>query len=345
MMQKTNNPIGARTRTAILKLTCILIAVASPRSVHAGPPFPDGDECDQCIPAVGGTYVGTTFDNSGDVDDTDCTPGDIVDEWYCITPETTGCAQASLCLSEFDTSLAVFDDCDGTMIACNDDFCGISGLPHWQSSIRWPAQADHTYYVRIGGYLNEQGNYLLDLDLDAGPYDGAVCCACLDVTEGLIEGATDFTDDRWYCYTATCAGRVTASTCSGASFDTILTVLDQCNGDVIVEDDDACGIQNLGSIVRWYVEPGERFPIQVRGYNGATGGFDLLIECDPCFDSPNGDFNNDGIADSRDVQGFVGAIESLSNDDASRCAGDFDHSGTVDAGDIAGMIALLISSG
>lgn len=334
--------IGARTRIPMFRLAFTLFAIASTSGAIAGPPFPDGDECDQCIPAVEGLYFGTTLDNSGDVDDTACTPGDIVDEWYCITPSQSGIARASLCLSEFDTALAVFNDCNGAMVACNDDLCGIAGLPHWQAFLTWGVVADHTYYVRVSGYMNDQGNYVLDLNPHIGPIDATLCGACFEISDGVTEIETELLESRWYCYTATCAGRVTASACTPATTDPVLAVYDECGGAIIDQNDDACGFMNWGSIIQWYVEPGERYPIEVRGL-GDPGRLDLLIECEPCLDSPNGDFNDDGIADSGDLQGFVGAIENQSNDDASRCAGDFDHSGTVDGGDIPPMVTLLIS--
>ena len=54
-----------------------------------------------------------------------CAPDDLWDRWFEF--RTAGCAQ-TLTLdtvgSQFDSTLAVFDSCGGTLLACNDDAGG-----------------------------------------------------------------------------------------------------------------------------------------------------------------------------------------------------------------------------
>ena len=161
-----------------------------------------GDECADCSPVQDGTTGGTTLDNTGSVDDTSCGINDLVDEWLCYTASCTGVAKATTCNpgTEIDTTLAVFDACGGTELACNDDTvgapaaCDLNGLNH-KSSVSWAVSAGATYYVRVAGYGGATGDYELTITCNAplGPD-----CGC--ATDPAGEG---FCSRNWACGTTT----------------------------------------------------------------------------------------------------------------------------------------------
>jgi len=126
-----------------------------------------GDECDDAFPVIEGSYWGTTTDNTGVLDDTSCTYGDVIDEWYAYTTSVAGTATASICSlgASFDTSLAVFDFCGMNELACNDDYCGTA------SQISWPVNGGGTYYIRVSGHNGAVGDYWLTLAAATGDID------------------------------------------------------------------------------------------------------------------------------------------------------------------------------
>lgn len=329
-----------------LLILAILLSLCVPNSQAENCPFIDGNTCTDCIPVTLGTYVGTTADKTGTEDDTSCTDGDVIDAWHCFTPSTTGAYRVSLCNSDFDTSLAIYSDCDNSEFACNDDACGRPGLPPFQSELLWTAITGETYYLRVSGYVGAVGDYTLTLESPPPATNGGPeCVSCTPIIDGVFVGSNDFTDDRWYCYTATCNGRVRASTCEQTGFDTVITVFDACGGNVVAFDDDACGIVNRGSIVEWFAEPSATYFIQVAGFNGLTGQFQLTVDCDACLEDPTGDFNDDGLVNGRDLPGFMAALMQVEDSNGLLCRGDFDGSGEVDPPDISAMATKLLRSG
>ncbi|MCI0364122.1 MAG: hypothetical protein L0219_09595 [Phycisphaerales bacterium] len=71
------------------------------------------------------------------------------DIWYDYTASCTGDVTVSLCGTEYDTELAVYDGCtcelsDANLIGCDDDSCGL------QSSITFAAAAGACYKIRVG---------------------------------------------------------------------------------------------------------------------------------------------------------------------------------------------------
>ncbi|MCH8242526.1 MAG: hypothetical protein IH897_07940, partial [Planctomycetes bacterium] len=117
----------------------------------------DGDSCSGPRVVNEGTFGGSTVGNTG-TDVTSCTSGDTLDEWFCYTPTCSGTATASLCSNtNFDTSLAVFEECGGTELACSDDFCGL------QSRVDWPVTAGTPYFVRVAGFGGATGDFELQI--------------------------------------------------------------------------------------------------------------------------------------------------------------------------------------
>jgi len=81
------------------------------------------------------------------------------DIWYCYTATCTGPAFFSLCGSQYDTKLAVYEGCgcpNAAPIGCSDDDCG-TDLGNFQSRVALAVTSGQSYLVRVGGYNGEQG--------------------------------------------------------------------------------------------------------------------------------------------------------------------------------------------
>lgn len=135
----------------------------------------------------------------------------------------------------------------------------------------------------------------------------AAPATCNTVTFGTTIGAT--TDSGfpncglsitspgvWYSLTGT-GGEIAVDTCgSGTNFDTKLHVLKgTCSSSTcVVANDDAC--PDFRSKVTFLSEAGANYLILVSGFGGATGNFELAIQCGPV-----NDCNGNGIEDADDI--------------------------------------------
>jgi hypothetical protein len=133
---------------------------------------PANDQCANAIPITEGVdYQGDNIDATGSGMIL-CSGNVMNDVWHVYRPKFTGMHAISLCGSEFDTVLAIYDACGGAELACNDDFCGA------QSQVSWYMESGTDYYIRIAGYEGAEGNYTLSVGYDtlawSEPTDGAV---------------------------------------------------------------------------------------------------------------------------------------------------------------------------
>ena len=137
-------------------------------------PLPN-DACENCIAVdTNVSYAGSTVGAISEFGDmTSCASNDTEDVWHCWAAECSGDATFSLCGSGFDTTLAIFDECGGLELACNDDSCGL------QSEITIPVTAGTVYYIRVAGYNGAEGAYSLLVTVD--------CCGDLD-GDGDVDG-------------------------------------------------------------------------------------------------------------------------------------------------------------
>jgi beta propeller repeat protein len=99
-------------------------------------------------------HNGSTVGSTG-IDASSCAYNDTRDVWHCFKPTVAGDHTVSLCGSDFDTTLTVYDDCFGTEIVCNDDYCSE------QSLVNLKAIAGVKYLIRVAGYDGQTGNYTL----------------------------------------------------------------------------------------------------------------------------------------------------------------------------------------
>lgn len=323
-----------------LAAVILFVSIHSTRAIAGDPPVA-GDECDICMPITEGSFNGSTADNSGTIDDTPCSLNDVIDEWYCYTPSASGLVSAQLCGSQFDTTLAVYLACGTQAIDCDDDTCGV--FPPRQAALNWIAEEGRTYFLRISGYQGDTGNYTLVIDLIPDDPIANSCDTCNQI-EGQIQfsGFIPPISETWFCYTPTCNGVITASTCDSET-DTVLRRYSDCGGFILQQDDDGCYVFAGGSVMRWIGFAGQTYYFHIYDFTGLPSSYILDVSCEPCFADPTGDFNFDGITDGLDVYEFVRAIEFGSVVLEDRCAGDFNSNGHIDIEDIDGFVETLLT--
>jgi hypothetical protein len=263
-----------------------------PDNYRFAPIRPANDSCGNatCLEpdsAVNGTNLGATGS-----DITSCGYNDIHDVWYEYYAPTSGDVTFDTCAgATFDTTIAVFDACGGTELACSDDACGL------QSSVTLNLATETSYYVRVAGYSGQQGNFTLTAT--AANQAGGDTCANATGAAGNFtlhffttnnSGCDDVDScgynngvDEWFAWTATINCTVVADTCADSTdFDTVLSVFDACGGVELDCNDDAC---NLQSEISWAATSGTTYYVRVSGYNGARGNYTLQFTQIPANDN------------------------------------------------------------
>jgi hypothetical protein len=151
-----------------------------------------GEMIDDAV-AIPGLPFADTGNTCGRADDYDETcpffgPGSA-DVVYSYVPTTDQSLGIDLCASEYDTKVYVYQDAQGSLVACNDDAgCGFSGF---QSRIEGlQVAAGSTYYIVIDGYAGECGAYALTVRAD----DPATCIAGEQVWSAQKDWTTDCFD-------------------------------------------------------------------------------------------------------------------------------------------------------
>ncbi len=142
-----------------------LLAAWGPCAINAVP----ADDCKRAPAVVDGTYAFSTLDatTDGGTLPRECDEGNGVrcrkDVWIRYVASCAGTATASVCDSDFDTRMVVYEDgdCPGPFLACNDDGCGEDGT---RSEVSFPVQAGGTYLIRIGSPHFETGGGTLVID-------------------------------------------------------------------------------------------------------------------------------------------------------------------------------------
>ncbi len=277
------------------------LCLAAP-AAHAQPA---NNNCANAIPigntTVAGTLVAATNDGSANCGNS-TTSADV---WYRYIAPATTTITATTCSSgtSFDTVLSVHTGvCPGTsatQITCNDDStCSFSGL---HSLVTFSAVAGQEYLIRVSGYGSSVGTF----DLSIGPGGGGTppsndtCAAAIAVGNGSFNGTTNnaaadgsstcvgsSTPDVYYRYTAPATGTVVASTCTAASYDTVLSVHSDCpatTANQIGCNDNFCSNR---SQVSFSAVAGQQYIIRVAGASSA-GSFTLTMG-DPPPPGPSG---------------------------------------------------------
>ncbi|MEN6428703.1 MAG: trypsin-like peptidase domain-containing protein, partial [Phycisphaerales bacterium] len=117
-------------------------------------PAPANDLCLNAIVLQDGVpYQGTTVGATGEYE-TRCSIYDAFDVWHVFTATRTGLVTISLDSSDFDTTLAVFEECGSQELICSDD-----AGEQTNSEITLRMMEGEDYYIRVAGYRSGWGAY------------------------------------------------------------------------------------------------------------------------------------------------------------------------------------------
>jgi hypothetical protein len=105
------------------------------------------------------------------------------DVWYDYTASCAGRLSVSLCGSDYDTVLVVYNSCacpllDANVAACDDDGCPYVGPESFQSQLTLTVAQGSCYKIRVGGWATDDaGAGTIDISCSAGgdaDHDGDV---------------------------------------------------------------------------------------------------------------------------------------------------------------------------
>ena len=274
---------------------------------------PNNDTCEEafsvsCDDVVTGTTSEFKTDTGGNA---------APDAWYSFTGfGSREFVTISLCDdgTDFDTYLRVFDACDGTEIATNDDSCGLV------SEVGFMSDGTTTYYIMVEGFSSASGNYVMSVSCAIPPAND-LCGDAADIScDSSVMGTTTNAsfDDVGECGDATntsagvwyvldddsgLPGNIHINTCSdNTDYDTKISVFTGGCDDLICvtgNDDDFDNCTGFQSSVDFATDGDTTFYILVHGFSSATGDFELTVDCTR---TPPA---NDEIANSIDL-GVVG---------------------------------------
>jgi hypothetical protein len=305
----------------------------------------DGCLSPRCLEA-NEEVAGSNF-GAGGTDLTNCVAVDFPDVWYSFRSPITGSVLVTLCSggNGYDSSLSVFNQCNGTQLACNDDACGL------RSQLTFDAVANTTYLIRVSGYENSRGTFNIKVNNGVFgdvcqtaevlniPGTGANFQSLFDKTGCTDESSCGSNDliDYWHRWTAPSSGVARLSTCIGqTNFNTTLAVFGGTCGalsPIVCNDDAVPACSNpLASRVQWNAVAGTTYYIRVASVNNVIGEYDLDLSLASC----PGDITGNSIVNIDDLLSVISAWGPCSG-----CPQDFippGGNGVVNVDDLLGVI-------
>lgn len=245
---------------------------------------------------------GTTLNATSDLAQT-CGLSDELDVWYTFTAPATGMWTFDTLNSVlFDTSLAIYSSCGGTLLACNDDIDAANG--YFWSAIRISLTQNQTIKIRVAGNNSDADVFRLNVVGEASNSNDA-CANAQTVLANqprsgtTLAATTEFTlpaascgsfagsrggRDVFYAFTPSTTGPYKVSLCT-SGFDTTLAVLTGCSGapaSVVACNDDSgnCSPANRSEVPAVSLTAGVRYIIRVAGFDyepADYGTYTLLI--------------------------------------------------------------------
>ena len=220
-------------------------------------------------------------------------PARAASVWYSWTAPFTGGVTFETCGSSFDTVLAAYT---GTsvdavrQVAHDDDDCGP------QSRIRFGARAGTDYRIQVYGVKGTMGWIRLGwLGATSPRNDGFAAARVLRGTRGSITGtnagAVAEAGEKawasvWYRWRAPRLMAIAFSTCSGAEFDSAITVYRGTSlrrAVVVDEGDDEC---DEGARAVFVATKGTEYRVAVDSSSAQTGSFNLTWRKPRPYDEP-----------------------------------------------------------
>lgn len=315
----------------------------------AGPAceIPINNACADAIDICPGEYYGNTVGATNDGEASCGTSNASKDVWFRYEPRFSGLAVIDTCDSEYDTAIGVYASCPGTLLTeleCDDDG-GPCGL---RSRIEWSVVANADYYIRVSGFNNASGAFILSLSgpqcdydncgdatiISSGTYYGSAISASND-GEASCGGSAN-SPDIFYRYTAPYTGTFFATTCGthdvlfieDSGMDSVLSLHSSCpattTNQIVCNDDWSvssvvpCTDEDLGtrrdSSVATQVTVGQVVYIRVASFSTADpSNFVLTVGVIP---------PNDECADAIVVNSggtYFGNLTSAFNDGSATC--------------------------
>ncbi|MCB1048779.1 MAG: hypothetical protein KDC10_16430, partial [Calditrichaeota bacterium] len=253
---------------------------------------PANDTCASATPISGaGTHDYCTQYATHTADNCVSTAGDV---WYMYTADCASLVTFTTCDANpsYDTAIALWDACDGTMLDCNDDwFDGMNYPCNVDSRIdRYMLQGEQVL-VQMGGFLSSNGQSTLTVSTICYDPPNDLCALALPLGEGVtaftnVGAETDGPDeatlcnnandtnvgaDVWYTYSSVTSGVVTIDL-SGSLYDTKIAVyqgLCPSMESAIACDDD--GGSGLTSLVTFGACADQQYLIRIGGFTPSTG--------------------------------------------------------------------------
>ena len=287
------------------------------------------DNCADATVVTAGTYPYDLFNASNDYAGSCGASGSSPDVWYKYT---TGAQQeqvtALTCgLSSGDTVLSWVDGCGGGEIACLDDSCGL------QTTLSTIVAANTTVWLRLASFNNGVHSGQVQFSsIPVAPPANDSCATAEALTVGTPAAFDNsFADDDggascgfggdqgggavWFTFTSNRDGAVEVLTCDGTGFDTIVSLIDGCDGTEVGCNDDSCGLQ---SYFVANVTSGTTYKVRVSGYALARGAGSLLVNyTEPCVITAPGGAIVEAEACGEDLNGGCNApgfpVEAVTN--------------------------------
>lgn len=179
---------------------------------------------------TGGNYTrtGSTTGATSDLSESGCSEQDANDVWFRFIAPRSGNYSFDLFNSEFDTTLSVWQgDCalfsPGTALACNDDEdLDFDILTSYIPVLNISAGTE--IRVRISGYHNDFGTYVLVVGVPSGTSVTGACCngaTCTVQAAGTC--STTFIGIGATCSPSPCAPPPSGVCCRGATCSTAIS--------------------------------------------------------------------------------------------------------------------------
>jgi len=130
-------------------------------------PRQGGDTIGSALPITTLPFTdnGTTVGYVNDYDEVCPYTGSLSpDVVFSYTPTAAASITASLCYSSYDTKIYIYQNAQGNLIACNDDFYFAAPCYTYSSAVENVAvTVGNTYYIVVDGYGSSSGSYQLDV--------------------------------------------------------------------------------------------------------------------------------------------------------------------------------------
>lgn len=287
----------------------------------------------------------------------------VNDIWFVYEVTCTGTVSVSTCnAANFDTRLAAYSDCFGSLVACNDDGvdCGLT------SNMEFVGTKGQIVYIRVGGFsASGTGTLTISCGEGGGGCKNADACECavaiaLGDTAFSTVGAnsdaptaspaecgafgTGFYRDIWFTFEPETDGQLTVSTCSQATYDTRLELWVGCpdaGGQLVACNDDGVDCTGFTSVMEAPVTCGLLYYIRLGSYASGTTGTGTLSVSQATGNSceagcvPGADRNDDGCVNGSDIAVILGNWDPTGTLGNGLGAGDANCDGVVNGSDIA----------